>query len=227
MMGLVSTKYFIRILESYKIIAHFVQWLIGFNSIWPEIKVFYFICEALNVSSWDEEGLFVHPFIWQRNCKKRDLFNGSFSSQLRAVVGSVMAPVMTLIQWSNLMAVMAAQPQTRCRSHQTIHFNIDQNFKRFYTRFNLELIASCASSPRPWVIQCQCDLMLIVNCLQSCTWLSWLRVQIPPSVLAPGPERPISEKSLIKRCKFEFIVFQLAFWPVTAVWMIQICEKVS
>ena len=87
MMGLVSTKYFIRILESSKIIAHFVQWLIGFNSIWPEIKVFYFICEALNVSSWDEEGLFVHPFIWQRNCKKRDLFNGSFSSQLRALVG--------------------------------------------------------------------------------------------------------------------------------------------
>ena len=113
MMGLVSTKYFIRILESSKIIAHFVQWLIGFNSIWPEIKVFYFICEALNVSSWDEEGLFVHPFIWQRNCKKRDLFNGSFSSQLGAVVGSVMAPVMTLIQWSNLMAVMAPQPQTR------------------------------------------------------------------------------------------------------------------
>ena len=86
-MGLNPTNYFIRILEGSKIIAHFVQWLIGFNSIWPEIKIFYFICEALNVSSWDEEGLFVHPFIWQRNCKKRDLFNGSFSSQLRALVG--------------------------------------------------------------------------------------------------------------------------------------------
>ena len=41
----------------------------------------------MNVSSWDEERLFVQPFIWQRNCKKRDLFNGSFSSQLRALVG--------------------------------------------------------------------------------------------------------------------------------------------
>ena len=34
-----------------------------------------------------KRGLFVQPFIWQRNCKKRDLFNGSFSSQLRALVG--------------------------------------------------------------------------------------------------------------------------------------------
>ena len=109
-MGLNPTNYFIRILEGSKIIAHFVQWLIGFNSIWPEIKIFYFICEALNVSSWDEEGLFVHPFIWQRNCKKRDLFNGSFSSQLGAVVGSVMAPVMTLIQWSNLMGDVGVDP---------------------------------------------------------------------------------------------------------------------
>ena len=109
-MGLNPTNYFIRILEGSKIIAHFVQWLIGFNSIWPEIKVFYFICEALNVSSWDEEGLFVHPFIWQRNCKKRDLFNGSFSSQLGAVVGSVMASVMTLIQWSNLMGDVGVDP---------------------------------------------------------------------------------------------------------------------
>lgn len=41
----------------------------------------------MNVSSWDEERLFVQPFIWQRNCKKRDLFNGSFSSQLGALVG--------------------------------------------------------------------------------------------------------------------------------------------
>lgn len=52
----------------------------------------------MNVSSWDEERLFVQSFIWQRNCKKRDLFNGTFSSQLGALVGCVMASVMTLIQ---------------------------------------------------------------------------------------------------------------------------------
>ena len=64
--------------------------------VWPRL-LFIFLC-SMNVSSWDEERLFVQPFIWQRNCKKRDLFNGSFSSQLGAVVGSVMASVMTLIQ---------------------------------------------------------------------------------------------------------------------------------
>ena len=68
------------------------------------------------------ERLFVQPFIWQRNCKKRDLFNGSFSSQLGAVVGSVMASVMTLIQWSNLMWDVCTKS------------NIDQNFNLFISK---------------------------------------------------------------------------------------------
>lgn len=75
---------------------------------WPRL-LFIFLC-SMNVSSWDEERLFVQPFIWQRNCKKRDLFNGTFSSQLGAVVGCVMAPVMTLIQWSNLMGDVGVDP---------------------------------------------------------------------------------------------------------------------
>ena len=50
-------------------------------------QIVIYICVCMNVSSWDEERLFVQPFIWQRNCKKRDLFNGSFSSQLGALVG--------------------------------------------------------------------------------------------------------------------------------------------
>ena len=50
-------------------------------------QIVIYICVCMNVSSWDEERLFVQSFIWQRNCKKRDLFNGSFSSQLRALVG--------------------------------------------------------------------------------------------------------------------------------------------
>ena len=53
------------------------------------------ICVLYECFNWDEERLFVHSFIWQRNCKKRDLFNGSFSPPLGALVGSVMASVMT------------------------------------------------------------------------------------------------------------------------------------
>ena len=86
------------------------------------------------------ERLFVQPFIWQRNCKKRDLFNGSFSSQLGAVVGSVMASVMTLIQWSNLMWDVCTKS------------NIDQNFNLFisksrrYLKQEKNVVAACSIS---------------------------------------------------------------------------------